>query len=79
MAAEAERLGAERDWVRNLWEALRPHAIGSGDGYINGTAELQKDRVRGSYGQAKYQRLAGIKREYDPANVFHINANIAPV
>jgi FAD/FMN-containing dehydrogenase len=79
MAAEAERLGAERDWVRNLWEALRPHAIGSGDGYINGTAELQTDRVRGSYGQAKYQRLAGIKREYDPANVFHINANIAPV
>jgi hypothetical protein len=78
MAAEAERLAVERRWVRDLWEALRPHAIGSGDGYINGTAELQGDRVRGSYGPAKYRRLAGIKSEYDPDNIFHINANIPP-
>jgi FAD/FMN-containing dehydrogenase len=78
MAPETSLLAAERDWARGTWEALRPYAIGSGDGYINGTTELQGDRVRGSYGAAKYERLARIKAEYDPDNLFHLNANIRP-
>ena len=78
LAPDAEVQAAERGWVRGLWNALRPYAIGSGDGYINGTADLQDDRVRGSYGTAKYERLARIKAEYDPDNVFHLNANVRP-
>ena len=78
LAPDAEVHAAERGWVRGLWDALRPYAIGSGDGYINGTADLQDDRVRGSYGTAKYERLARIKAEYDPDNVFHLNANVRP-
>jgi FAD/FMN-containing dehydrogenase len=78
VAPDAGLLAADRGWVRDAWEALRPHAIGSGDGYINGTAELGGDRVRGSYGAAKYERLARIKGEHDPDNLFHLNANIRP-
>jgi hypothetical protein len=77
-APDAELLAADRRWVRNFWEALRPHAIGSGDGYINSMTDPSDDRIRASYGTAKYERLAKIKGEYDPGNMFHLNANIRP-
>jgi hypothetical protein len=66
---------ADRAWVRSFWEALRPHASGAGS-YVNFMSEYDEDRVRASYGAAKYERLARIKAEYDPGNVFHLNANI---
>jgi hypothetical protein len=78
LAPDAGLLDAERGWVRGLWEALRPHAIGSGDGYINGITDFSDDRLRRSYGPAKYERLARIKTQYDPGNLFHLNANIRP-
>jgi FAD/FMN-containing dehydrogenase len=77
VAPDAEALVADRQWVRGLWEALRPFAAGPGS-YVNFMSEYEEDRVRASYGQAKYDRLARIKAEYDPGNVFHLNANIKP-
>jgi hypothetical protein len=78
VAPDADLLAADRGWVRNLSDALRPYATSGGDGYVNATVEYGGDRVRGSYGPAKYARLAKIKAEYDPDNVFHNNANIQP-
>ena len=66
-----------RVWVREFWDAMRPHAMDSG-GYVNFMVEADDDRVRASYGSGKYERLARIKAEYDPDNVFHLNANIKP-
>jgi FAD/FMN-containing dehydrogenase len=76
-AMTPEVYAAEREWVRPFWEAMRPHARGSGS-YVNFMTEADEDRVRATYGAAKYARLARIKAAYDRDNVFHRNANIKP-
>ena len=68
----AEMLPAERDWVRSLWQAMRPHMMGDGT-YVNAG---DADQVETTYGP-KYQQLAAVKAKYDPDNVFHRNVNIA--
>jgi Berberine and berberine like len=77
LTADLTLLAAERAWVRSFWEALRPHATGAGS-YINAMTEIEEDRVRASYGPAEYERLARIKAEYDPDNVFRHNVNVKP-
>jgi hypothetical protein len=72
----AEGFDAEREWVRDYWTALVPHAAGIGS-YVNFMSEYEEQRVRSAYG-AKYERLQRIKAAYDPDNVFHLNANIEP-
>jgi FAD/FMN-containing dehydrogenase len=70
-------LAADRAWARSFWQALLPHSLGAGS-YVNAMTEFDDDRVRAAYGPAKYQRLAAIKRKYDPQNLFRHNANIQP-
>jgi FAD/FMN-containing dehydrogenase len=67
---------AERAWARSLWDAMRPHMVNIGQ-YVNNIYEQDNARVRASYGD-KYDRLLGVKRKYDPDNVFHRNQNIKP-
>jgi FAD/FMN-containing dehydrogenase len=67
--------GAIRDWTRAYSDALRPHTLGTG--YVNFQMQETGDRVRAMYG-ANYERLARIKSQYDPQNVFRVNQNIAP-
>jgi FAD/FMN-containing dehydrogenase len=76
MTPTAETLSAERDWIRSLHQALRPHMIGAGT-YVNATDPQNPGEAAASYGP-KFERLAAVKATYDPANVFHRNVNIAP-
>jgi FAD/FMN-containing dehydrogenase len=77
LAPDKETFEADRGWVRDFWQALRPHAPDDG-AYVNFEADTDNDRVRASYGEKKYRRLAALKAQWDPDNVFHHNANIAP-
>ncbi|MCZ4125388.1 FAD-binding oxidoreductase [Streptomyces sp. H39-S7] len=67
---------AVKEWCVSYWEDLHPHSMGGG--YVNfiGAGESQ-DRVRATY-HDHYDRLAAIKRTYDPYNLFHANQNIEP-
>ena len=77
LALDAELLETDRSWARAFWADLVSYAGGVGS-YVNFMSEFEQDRVVASYGSEKYGRLAGIKAKYDPANLFHHNANIKP-
>lgn len=62
-------------WARELFGAMEPHAMGTA--YVNFMPEDETDRVRGAYG-GNYDRLAEIKAEWDPENVFRFNQNVPP-
>jgi len=66
---------AIRRWAVDYQEALHPYSAGGG--YVNMMMDEGEDRVRASY-RDNYERLARIKRAYDPDNVFRINQNIRP-
>ncbi|MGW2628655.1 FAD-binding oxidoreductase [Streptomyces chattanoogensis] len=65
-----------RQWSVDYWEELHPHSMGGA--YVNfmGTGEGH-DRVRATY-RDHYDRLAAVKRTYDPGNLFHANQNVRP-
>ncbi|MEU5264372.1 FAD-binding oxidoreductase [Amycolatopsis sp. NPDC021455] len=62
-------------WTKDYWEELHPTSAGGA--YVNFMMEEGQDRVRASY-RGNYERLAAVKRRYDPENVFHVNQNIRP-
>lgn len=73
-----EMWATEREWVRSMADALRPLSVDDGV-YVNGTTDFDAlSPVRAAYGPEKYARLLDIKTKYDPHNIFHRNANIAP-
>ena len=67
--------GAIRDWAVSYSDAVRPHTLGTG--YVNFQMQETGDKVRAMYG-SNYDRLAKIKGQYDPENVFSVNQNITP-
>ena len=62
-------------WARDYFKASAPFA--SGGVYVNFLTAEEGDRVRAAYGPS-FDRLARIKRKYDPDNLFRTNWNIKP-
>lgn len=63
-----------RQWVRDGWEALKPHGEGV---YANFISDEGASGVEYAYGD-RLSRLKKIKAAYDPDNFFHLNNNITP-
>ena len=62
-------------WTRDYWTELHPTSVGGA--YVNFLMDEGEDRVKAAYG-GNYERLAQVKRRYDPDNTFHVNQNIRP-
>jgi FAD/FMN-containing dehydrogenase len=73
---EPEESEAAIAWARRFRREIAAHT--NGGVYLNFIGNEGQDRVRAAYGEAKYARLAAIKAEYDPDNVFRGNQNIHP-
>ncbi len=62
-------------WVRGYSNAMAPYSeVG---GYINFMDGDDTKRIPANYGR-NYDRMVGIKRKYDPDNLFRVNQNIVP-
>lgn len=64
------------DWVTRFATALRP--AGDLAAYVNFVGDEGQSRVRDAYPGATWDRLAAVKRRYDPTNLFRLNQNIPP-
>jgi hypothetical protein len=60
-------------WVTEFMEALQD---GSPGVYVNFLGDEGDARVREAYPGATWERLAEVKRRYDPSNLFRLNQNI---
>jgi FAD/FMN-containing dehydrogenase len=68
--------GTIKQWCVNYWEEMQPYSMGGS--YVNFMGEVEdQGRVRATY-RGHYDRLAQVKRTYDPHNLFHANQNIRP-
>ncbi len=62
-------------WTVDYFDALHPYSAGGA--YVNMMMDEGQERVRASY-RGNYDRLAAVKADLDPDNVFHLNQNIRP-
>ena len=63
-------------WTKNYYDALHPYSAGGA--YVNFLmGDEGEDRVKKTYND-NYERLAAIKKNYDPDNFFRVNQNIKP-
>jgi FAD/FMN-containing dehydrogenase len=71
-AADDERM---IEWARAFRHDLRDFATGAV--YLNFIGDEGDDRLRAGYGPS-YERLARVKADWDPENVFRASGNVAP-
>ena len=64
-------------WVRDFASALSPFSSGAYINQVGTEAEEGVEEIQAAFGD-NFQRLAALKRKYDPANLFSHNQNIRP-
>jgi hypothetical protein len=62
------------NYVRKYWAGLDPFTYGY---YTNEVADEAQSKVHANY-QGNFERLLSLKKKYDPANLFRLNANVDP-
>ena len=67
---------AARPALDAIWERLAPHVDGA---YANYLASATEEDVAAIYPTRTYRRLAAVKRQYDPGNLFARNHNVRPI
>jgi len=65
-----------KSWVKRFRQDISPYATGGV--WLNFIGDEGQARIRAAYGDENYNRLAEVKREFDPGNVFRGNQNIRP-
>lgn len=71
---DPRRAAASTAWQKQTWKAFQPYSVGL---YANLNAGETDVKARAAYGE-NLDRLIGIKTQYDPQNLFHLNPNITP-
>ncbi len=71
-----QNAGAITRWTKAYWEAVHPYNLAGAYSNFMMTDEGSA-RVRAAYGD-NYGRLAALKKQYDPSNLFRVNQNIEP-
>jgi FAD/FMN-containing dehydrogenase len=75
MAMSPDALDGPAGWVADLSERLNR---GDEAGYVGFLGDEGEARVQAAYPGATYHRLAAVKAQYDPDNLFRLNQNIPP-
>jgi len=66
------------EWARETAAAIEPWSVGGG--YANYMqADEPIERIRAAFGDASFERLRALKKQYDPGNVLRRNQNIPPL
>ena len=70
----------EEDAAHGAWadDAVAALRRGEDGAYVNFLGDEGAARVRAAYPGATWDRLAEVKRRYDPENVFRLNQNVPP-
>lgn len=74
---DPETTEANVAWTRKTYDAFAPYAASRRWLNYLPAGEDDEEGLRAVFGP-NYERLVALKREYDPENVFRLNANIKP-